>query len=54
MSGTGSCPRPPGRRAGTAREEASLLTAADDPAFVIVQDNGNKVLKLQSEVKAAG
>ena len=28
--------------------------SADDPAFVIVQDNGNKVLKLQSEVKAAG
>jgi hypothetical protein len=28
--------------------------SADDPALVIVQDNGNKVLKLQSEVKAAG
>lgn len=27
--------------------------SADDPAFVIVQDNGDKVLKLQSEVKAA-
>lgn len=27
--------------------------SADDPAFVIVQDNGNKVLKLQSEVTAA-
>ena len=25
---------------------------ADDPALVIVQDNGNRVLKLQSEVKA--
>ena len=24
----------------------------DDPALVIVQDNGDKVLKLQSEVKA--
>jgi hypothetical protein len=28
--------------------------SADDPALVIVQENGNKVLKLQSEVKAAG
>ncbi|TPG72038.1 DUF2945 domain-containing protein [Hymenobacter nivis] len=27
--------------------------SADDPALVIVQDNGDKVLKLQSEVKAA-
>jgi Hypervirulence associated proteins TUDOR domain len=27
--------------------------SADDPALVIVQDNGNKVLKLQSEVTAA-
>ncbi len=26
---------------------------ADDPAFVIVQDSGDKVLKLQSEVTAA-
>ncbi|RYY21268.1 MAG: DUF2945 domain-containing protein [Cytophagaceae bacterium] len=26
---------------------------ADDPALVIVQDNGDKVLKLQSEVTAA-
>ncbi len=26
--------------------------SANDPAFVIVQDNGDKVLKLQSEVKA--
>ncbi|MDQ2794457.1 MAG: DUF2945 domain-containing protein [Bacteroidota bacterium] len=25
--------------------------SADDPAFVIVQDNGNRVLKLKSEVK---
>ena len=25
----------------------------DDPALVIVQENGDKVLKLQSEVKAA-
>jgi hypothetical protein len=25
---------------------------ADDPALVIVQENGDKVLKLQSEVKA--
>lgn len=25
---------------------------ADDPALVIVQDNGDKALKLQSEVKA--
>jgi len=25
----------------------------DDPALVIVQDNGDKVLKLQSEVKEA-
>ena len=25
----------------------------DDPALLIVQDNGDKVLKLQSEVKAA-
>ncbi|MBC6698034.1 hypervirulence associated TUDOR domain-containing protein [Hymenobacter puniceus] len=25
----------------------------DNPAFVIVQDNGDRVLKLQSEVKAA-
>ncbi|GAA4052856.1 hypothetical protein GCM10022409_44750 [Hymenobacter glaciei] len=24
---------------------------AEDPAFVIVQDNGNRVLKLKSEVK---
>ncbi|WP_375417394.1 DUF2945 domain-containing protein [uncultured Hymenobacter sp.] len=24
----------------------------DDPALVIVQDNGDKVIKLQSEVKA--
>jgi hypothetical protein len=27
--------------------------SADDPALVIVQDNGDKVIKLQSEVKAA-
>ncbi len=27
--------------------------SADDPALVIVQDNGDKVVKLQSEVKAA-
>ena len=27
--------------------------SADDPALVIVQENGDKVLKLQSEVKAA-
>ncbi|RZK16107.1 MAG: DUF2945 domain-containing protein [Hymenobacter sp.] len=27
--------------------------SADDPALVIVQDNGDKVLKLQSEVTAA-
>lgn len=27
--------------------------SADDPALVIVQDNGDRVLKLQSEVKAA-
>ncbi|MBC6988524.1 hypervirulence associated TUDOR domain-containing protein [Hymenobacter jejuensis] len=26
---------------------------ADNPAFVIVQDNGDRVIKLQSEVKAA-
>ncbi|MGI4873662.1 MAG: DUF2945 domain-containing protein [Janthinobacterium lividum] len=26
--------------------------SADDPALVIVQENGDKVLKLQSEVKA--
>jgi hypothetical protein len=26
--------------------------SADDPALVIVQDSGDKVLKLQSEVKA--
>ena len=26
---------------------------ADNPAFVIVQDNGDKVIKLQSEVAAA-
>ncbi len=26
---------------------------ADDPALVIVQENGDKVLKLQSEVKTA-
>ncbi|HET9501960.1 MAG TPA: DUF2945 domain-containing protein [Hymenobacter sp.] len=26
---------------------------ADDPALVIVQENGDKVLKLQSEVKEA-
>jgi hypothetical protein len=26
---------------------------AEDPALVIVQDNGDKVLKLQSEVQAA-
>jgi hypothetical protein len=25
----------------------------DDPALIIVQDNGDKVLKLQSEVKTA-
>ena len=28
--------------------------SADDPAFVIVQENGSRVLKLKSEVKAAG
>ena len=28
--------------------------SADDPAFVIVQDNGNRVLKLKSEVKPVG
>ena len=28
--------------------------SATDPAFVIVQDNGSRVLKLKSEVKAAG
>ena len=27
--------------------------SADDPALVIVQENGDKVVKLQSEVKAA-
>ncbi len=27
--------------------------SADDPALVIVQDNGDKVIKLQSEVKTA-
>ncbi|GAA4494278.1 hypothetical protein GCM10023172_04110 [Hymenobacter ginsengisoli] len=27
--------------------------SADDPALVIIQDNGDKVLKLQSEVKPA-
>jgi hypothetical protein len=27
--------------------------SADDPALVIVQENGDKVLKLQSEVNAA-
>ena len=27
--------------------------SADDPALVIVQENGDKVLKLKSEVKAA-
>jgi hypothetical protein len=27
--------------------------STDDPALVIVQDNGDKVVKLQSEVKAA-
>ncbi|WP_216726445.1 hypervirulence associated TUDOR domain-containing protein [Hymenobacter siberiensis] len=27
--------------------------SADDPAFVIVQENGDRVLKLKSEVKAA-
>ena len=26
--------------------------SADDPALVIVQDNGDRVLKLKSEVKA--
>ena len=28
--------------------------SADDPAFVIVQENGSRVLKLKREVKAAG
>jgi hypothetical protein len=28
--------------------------SATDPALVIVQDNGTKVIKLQSEVKTAG
>ena len=27
---------------------------ADNPALVIVQENGDRVLKLKSEVKAAG
>jgi len=27
--------------------------SADDPALLIVQDNGDKVLKLRSEVEAA-
>lgn len=27
--------------------------SADDPALVIVQENGDRVLKLKSEVKAA-
>lgn len=27
---------------------------ADDPAFIIVQDNGDRVIKLKSEVKPIG
>lgn len=27
---------------------------ADNPAFIIVQDNGDRVLKLKSEVKSIG